>query len=252
LVKLNFHKNANDEFHCPVTFKVFNENTVIAAIKTTGNVFSYDAIEELNIKANYFRDLLNDEPFTRKDIIKLQDPLDLTKFNMQTFHHTKMNLKWDDAVSAVDEERKKDPNFYLRMLNSETKQTLDELNKAFPANVKKSVAISSDESKADVVNSATYSTGRVAASLTSTVMEIHTRQEAAKLDENDVRWARVIKKGKKGYVCLVTNFGRINIELFCNEVPRTCENFLKHCLQKYYNNTKFHRLVKNFMVCRLL
>ena len=26
-------------FHCPVTYKVFNENTHIVAVKTTGNVY---------------------------------------------------------------------------------------------------------------------------------------------------------------------------------------------------------------------
>lgn len=35
------------------------------------------AIEELNIKPKFWKDLLTDEPFTRKDIIHLQDPLNL-------------------------------------------------------------------------------------------------------------------------------------------------------------------------------
>lgn len=35
------------------------------------------AIEELNIKQKYWKDLLTDEPFSRKDIIHLQDPLNL-------------------------------------------------------------------------------------------------------------------------------------------------------------------------------
>lgn len=224
---------------------------MIAAIKTTGNVFSYDAIEELNIKANYYKDLLSDEPFVRKDIIKLQDPLDLNKFNIQAFHHLKKNLKWDDVEEKFIEERKTDPNFYLRMLNTEAKQTLEELNKTYvqPNKAKSTLkSTDDDDSKADIVNAASYSTGRVAASLTSTVAEVTTQQEAAKLDENEVRWARVIKKHKKGYVCLVTNLGRINIELFCDQTPRTCENFLKHCANKYYKDTKFHRLIKNFMV----
>lgn len=72
LIKLNFYKNEKDEFYCPVTFKVFTDHTAIAAIKTTGNVFAYDTIEKLNIKAKHWRDLINDEPFTRKDIIMIQ------------------------------------------------------------------------------------------------------------------------------------------------------------------------------------
>ena len=45
LTKLKFSKNAAGEFHCPVMFKVFNNSTHIAAIKTTGNVFCYEAVE---------------------------------------------------------------------------------------------------------------------------------------------------------------------------------------------------------------
>ena len=35
------------------------------------------AIEELCLKPKNMRDLLTDEPFTRKDIIHIQDPLNL-------------------------------------------------------------------------------------------------------------------------------------------------------------------------------
>lgn len=72
LIKLNFTKNEKDEFYCPVTFKVFSDHTAIAAIKTTGNVFAFETIEKLNINAKHMRDLLTDEPFTRKDIIMIQ------------------------------------------------------------------------------------------------------------------------------------------------------------------------------------
>jgi len=61
-----------DEYHCPATFRVFTDHTHIVAIKTTGNVYAYEAIDRLNIKAKNWRDLLTDEPFTREDIIVLQ------------------------------------------------------------------------------------------------------------------------------------------------------------------------------------
>jgi hypothetical protein len=38
-------------------------------------------LEELNIKPKSWKDLLTDEPFTRKDIIHIQDPL-----NLQVLH----------------------------------------------------------------------------------------------------------------------------------------------------------------------
>lgn len=41
-------------------------------IRTTGNVYSLDAVEELNLKRNHLKDLLTDVPFLKKDIIALQ------------------------------------------------------------------------------------------------------------------------------------------------------------------------------------
>nr|CAI5836879.1 unnamed protein product [Callosobruchus analis] len=31
-------------------------------------------------------------------------------------------------------------------------------------------------------------------------------------------------------------------------VKKTCENFIKHCENGYYNGTKFHRSIRNFMI----
>lgn len=45
------------------------------------------AIEELNIKQNYWKDLLTDDAFTRKDIIHLQDPLNLAVSPMHFLIH---------------------------------------------------------------------------------------------------------------------------------------------------------------------
>jgi hypothetical protein len=51
-----------------------------------------------------------------------------------------------------------------------------------------------------------------------------------------------------GYLRLHTNLGDLNIELHCDMVPRTCENFLGLCEMGYYNDTIFHRSIKNFMI----
>ncbi|KAI8876163.1 hypothetical protein K501DRAFT_157172, partial [Backusella circina FSU 941] len=93
LITLHFSKNDKDEFYCPVTFKVFTDHTAIAAIKTTGNVFAFDTIEKLNIKAKHWCDLVTDEPFTRKDIIMLQDPHNLEKRDMSKFHYLNNNQR---------------------------------------------------------------------------------------------------------------------------------------------------------------
>ena len=51
------------------------------------------AVEELNIKTKNWKDLLTDEPFVRKDLIVLQDPANLDKFNITQFHHVQNNIK---------------------------------------------------------------------------------------------------------------------------------------------------------------
>lgn len=59
------------------------------------------AVEQLNIKVNNWRDLLTDEEFTRADLITIQNPDDLTKFNISQFHHVKNNLRIENEGRAV-------------------------------------------------------------------------------------------------------------------------------------------------------
>lgn len=40
----------------------------------------------------------------------------------------------------------------------------------------------------------------------------------------------------------------INLELRADLVPKTVHNFLLLCHKGYYNGTKFHRLIKGFMM----
>jgi len=51
-----------------------------------------------------------------------------------------------------------------------------------------------------------------------------------------------------GKVILTTNFGPIDVELWCNECPRACRNFIQLCLEGYYDKTVFHRVIKDFMI----
>lgn len=45
---------------------MFNDNSRILAIKTSGNVFAAEAVEELNFKAKGWNDLLTGEAFTKR------------------------------------------------------------------------------------------------------------------------------------------------------------------------------------------
>lgn len=49
-------------------------------------------------------------------------------------------------------------------------------------------------------------------------------------------------------VILKTNFGDISLELFEKDAPETVKNFLKLAKENFYNDTKFHRVIKNFMI----
>ena len=71
LIKLNFYKNDKNEYHDPISFKTFTDFTHIVFIKTTGNVYSYDSIDELNRKPKYWKDLVNNAPFSYKDIMTI-------------------------------------------------------------------------------------------------------------------------------------------------------------------------------------
>lgn len=156
---------------------------------------------------------------------------------------------------------KSDPHARLKTMNPETKYTLEELDREYKESTIQLNKIESKE-KADKFNAAHYSTGAVAASFTSTVMVQKLIHEPAIVHEDEVRYERVKKKGDckafllifalktcfVGYVRLVTNLGVLNLELYCDTVPKTCENFLKHCQNGYYDGTKFHRSIRNFMV----
>lgn len=246
LIKLNFHKNSNDEYHCPVTYKIFTENTYIVAIKTTGNVFSNDAIEELNLKQKNMKDLLNNEPFTRKDIIVIQDPSNLDKFNISNFYHIQHNIKVPDD----DEElARKDPKYHIRKANLETESTLKELAATYKAPTESYLSAKREKKAEDAARYlAHYSTGQLSGSFTSTSQDRRNVQQAASLHENVVRYERVKKLKKKGYVRLSTNKGDLNLELHCDMIFKTCDNFLQLCTKGYYDNTTFHRLIKHFMV----
>ncbi|KAI8376525.1 peptidyl-prolyl cis-trans isomerase-like 2 [Radiomyces spectabilis] len=276
LIQLHFHKNDKDEYYCPVTYKVFSDHTAIAAIKTSGNVFAYDTIERLNIKAKYWRDLLTDEPFTRKDIIMIQDPHNLEKRNMSKFHYLKHDLK---VVNAAEEREKRKAinNINVAGIGGTAGRVLAELQKkedgggndesttpaaaaettSSPTSAGSSgtaVAAVKKEQKATIFhpkkaatpyNAAHYSTGRAAASFTSTAVDTVTVNERALIDEEEFMY-KYIKT--KGYARIMTNFGNLNIELYCDKAPRACHNFIMLAKSGYYNGVIFHRNIKNFMI----
>jgi peptidyl-prolyl cis-trans isomerase-like protein 2 len=253
LIKLNFYKNENGEYHCPVTFKAFSEHTAIAAIKTSGNVFAYDTIEKLNIKAKYWKDLVTDEAFTRKDIIMIQDPHNLENRDLSKFHYKKNDLK---VVDEEAERERKNPlnNINLagttgRVLAEVTGKASSDKEAASSTTLTKTAPktpVSTVRTKPETpYNAAHYSKGHAAASFTSTAVGPVTINESALIDEEEFMY-KYIKT--KAYASLQTNLGNLNIELFSDRTPRTCHNFIQLAKAGYYKGVPFHRSIKNFMV----
>eukprot|EP00252_Welwitschia_mirabilis_P021849 TRINITY_DN5721_c0_g1_i1.p1 TRINITY_DN5721_c0_g1~~TRINITY_DN5721_c0_g1_i1.p1 ORF type:complete len:498 (-),score=131.95 TRINITY_DN5721_c0_g1_i1:795-2288(-) len=58
----------------------------------------------------------------------------------------------------------------------------------------------------------------------------------------------VLEPPTKGKVILNTTMGGIDIELWPKEAPKAVRNFVQLCLEGYYNNTIFHRIIRSFMV----
>eukprot|EP00744_Colponema_vietnamica_P017674 GILI01024868.1.p1 GENE.GILI01024868.1~~GILI01024868.1.p1 ORF type:complete len:185 (+),score=11.53 GILI01024868.1:66-557(+) len=49
-------------------------------------------------------------------------------------------------------------------------------------------------------------------------------------------------------VTLHTSHGDIKVEVYCDVVPKSAENFLALCASGAYNGTIFHRNIKGFMI----
>lgn len=58
----------------------------------------------------------------------------------------------------------------------------------------------------------------------------------------------VLEPPTRGKVILRTTEGPVDIELWPKEAPKAVRNFVQLCMDGYYDNTVFHRIIKSFMV----
>ncbi|KAI9678692.1 MAG: Peptidyl-prolyl cis-trans isomerase cyp8 [Caeruleum heppii] len=268
LIKLTLAKNEEGEYVDPVTYKVFTDNTHIVALKTTGNVFAYDTVERLNIKGKMWRDLVSDEEFTRADIITLQDPQnvasrDLSRFkylqdgvststpehegeragasvNLKAMGSSAKVLKAREAVEKSRRERQ-DPNRNPALHPKTTAVTPSSIARI----PQKPTTARSDHALPH--NAAQHTTGKAAASFTSTGLTPHTSGERATLTEEEyLLKPRRVKN--KGYARISTNVGDLNVELQTEYAPRAVWNFVKLAQKGYYDGVDFHRNIRNFMI----
>ena len=55
-------------------------------------------------------------------------------------------------------------------------------------------------------------------------------------------------QAKEQIAIMKTNYGEIKIRLFPEFAPKTCENFITHPKEGYYNGLIFHRVINDFMI----
>ena len=282
LIKLNFARNAEadnlgaglsdgkGDLIDPVTYKVFTDNTHIVAVRhgTYANVFAWETVERMNIKAKMWQDLLNDQPFTRADVITLQDPQNAASRDLSSFRYLR-----DGEGAQLTKEQEEDRK--AGGINSSALGSMgDKVNKAKAAVEKarrareaggdinrSSGAITKQaantgtvatrqpmiQEKKHAANSATYTTGKAAASLTSTSLTPETSGARAVLtDEEYMLKPKRVKI--KGFARMETNLGNLTIELQTETAPKAVWNFVKLAKKGYYKNVAFHRNIPKFMI----
>jgi cyclophilin family peptidyl-prolyl cis-trans isomerase len=57
-----------------------------------------------------------------------------------------------------------------------------------------------------------------------------------------------LKENEQLFASIETEFGKIELELFSRETPKTVKNFVGLAVKGYYDGVIFHRVIKNFMV----
>lgn len=278
LIALKFARNSDSstagsdeggEMIDPVSFKVFTDNTHIVAIRhgTYANVFAWDTVERMNIKPKMWRDLVDDEEFGRSDIITLQDPQNAASRDMSQFKFLKEG--GDAVLTKEQEEQRKAGNVNVDALGRigdkvlRAKEAVERARREREAggdiNRSASKALASgkmgppgarpqsiQEKKLDQ-KAAAYTTGRAAASFTSTGLTPETSGERAVL--TDEEWMLKPKRVKvKGYARIETNLGDLTVELQTETAPKAVWNFVQLAKKGYYKGVAFHRNIKNFMI----
>lgn len=263
LVYLHFESTGSpNEYRCPITKKIFNEHSHIIAIRPSGNVYSYEAVAELCLKANNFFDLLSPSiPFVKGyldqggDLIVLQDPKDLPTLAKRK--HV-IDLPTKAAGPTANVASTGITKRILSSLKAKGEKLTEEskrLGLAAPDYVYHNTKISFPSENIvpekpgapsrPSAPSSFLSEGRVAASFTCSSLTPITTNALQKEDG----LKKVLKLAKRnGYLTLETNFGNLNLELYTKSAPKTVYNFMELAKRGYYDDVSFHRNLPGFMV----
>lgn len=233
LVSLRFFRNAAGEMHCPVTLKAFNAHSHIVAVRSSGRVYSRDGLSKLA-----FRDYVTDEAICEDDLISLQDPRGIQKRN---WAHFREHLAGDSSTQTSLA-----GNSNVNMAGSAGRM-VGRVQREGTATSIPRLPEQPEEQKTHV--RATHSTGRVAASLTSTAMTPVTVNEYALMSKYDLLFSEIrsLPTPPACHATIRTDRGDLHFELYAAKAPRCTYNFLRLARSGYYAGTRFHRLVAGFI-----
>lgn len=209
LIRLNFFKNSKGKFHDPVSFKEFNEHSHIIAVRPSGNVFTNDTIQQLNVKAKFMNDLVDDTPFTKKDLITLQDPHNVEARDLNNLHHLQASLKWSKEDQDGEEVNAHATGSASKILHQMRKDSKKEDTKNSPTQAKESASQQETQDNLDKkrklpYNTTNMTTGMMAASFTSSGLDVRTTNERQLINEEEYMFEQVAsgkgisKPGGKG------------------------------------------------------
>ncbi|KAL3965326.1 hypothetical protein ACCO45_002330 [Purpureocillium lilacinum] len=241
LIRLNFARNAESDslgaglsdgkgdLVDPVTFKVFTDNTHIVAVRhgAYANVFAWETVERMNIKPKMWLDLVDDEPFTRADVITLQDPQNAASRNLDQFKFLRDG--GEAQLTKEQEEERKAGARKAREAGGDVNRSSSSALAKLPGNAYSSSAVPRQnmiQEKKLAANSAAYTTGRAAASFTSTGLTPETSGERALLTDEEF----MLKPRRT------------------ETAPRAVWNFIRLAQKGYYRGVAFHRNIPGFMI----
>lgn len=262
ILALHMARNERGRLYDPVSCKELTDHSHLVAVKPTGNVFLYDTVQQLNLKPKMLRDLVDDTPFTKADLLTLQDPHDPERRTMQKLYRTYatcgLTLDVQNKLTLATTEQADE----VHMSTGSTRALLSQVRQHSaaddaPKEVPKEAASGAGAARAPRLSN--LSTGRTAASFTSSSLTPRTKTERIEVDEEAEMFDHVASASKhpKALVRLVTNFGALDLELHVDKAPRTvrvsatltqCYNFLELCRRGTYKDTLFHRNIPGFML----
>ena len=76
----------------------------------------------------------------------------------------------------------------------------------------------------------------------------HLPGAAPKYPDSLPQWRHEIRNPKNNIVTLETDLGKLVIELYRDVAPAHADSFLARCNDGFYAGTKFHRIIKDFMI----